>query len=63
MRVRIRTKGPKRREPRAKLSALIQTMGMFMATRLCSQLVYKRNGLEERLTSVFEARVVKEILK
>ena len=27
------------------------------------QLVYKRNGLEERLTSVFEARVVKEILK
>ncbi len=27
------------------------------------QLVYKRNGLEERITSVFEARVVKEILK
>jgi len=27
------------------------------------QLVYKRNGLEERLTNVFEARVVKEILK
>ncbi len=27
------------------------------------QLAYKRNGLEERLTSVFEARVIKEILK
>ena len=27
------------------------------------QLVYNRNGLEERLTSVFEARVIKEILK
>ena len=27
------------------------------------KLVYNRNGLDERLTSVFEARVVKEILK
>ena len=27
------------------------------------QLVYKRNGLDERITRVFEARVVKEILK
>ena len=27
------------------------------------QLVYNRNGLDERLTSVFEARVVREILK
>ena len=27
------------------------------------KLVYNRNGLDERLTSVFEARVVKEVLK
>ena len=27
------------------------------------KLVYNRNGLDERLTSVFEARVIEEIMK